>query len=107
MNRRAFLQLLAGGVALAATPKFIFDYGKNLHVPAPVEWVSADLDIDDIIAYMNKCEREIQASYESPDCILISPAEYKRIAPEQYALLERHLNQHQDFYVAGDTTLEF
>lgn len=107
MDRRKFLQLLGGAAVVAAAPKFIFDYGKNLHVPAPVEWVSADLHIDDIMAYMNKCEREIQASCEVPDCILISPAEYKRINPEQYALLERHLNQHQDFYVAGDTTLEF
>jgi hypothetical protein len=44
MNRREFLQSLGIMGAVVATPKFIFDVGKNLHVLKPEVYVPSDED---------------------------------------------------------------
>jgi len=44
MNRREFLQALGIGTVTVATPKFIFDVGKNLHVLKPEVYIPSDED---------------------------------------------------------------
>jgi len=46
MDRRDFLKLLSASVAVAAAPKFIFDYGKNLYKAQTIESFECEIKLE-------------------------------------------------------------